>query len=123
MEQPPEAAEGHKARLFLKESCNPDLPTLNWTPEMLKGWVEESSHAVKTSSTMRKVPPFPPLCFVHKPYQTLYEVVNNVFAEDPSPQCLSVSRARITILHIPDRGRKVQASVEMRSSVGHTHDT
>ena len=37
MEQSPEAAEGYKPWPFLKENCNRELPTLNWTPEMLKG--------------------------------------------------------------------------------------
>ena len=80
MEQSPEATEGYKAWQFLNENCNPELPTLNLTPEMLKGWLEESSYAVKKPSTLRKVPPFPPLSFVHKPYETLCVVVNDVFA-------------------------------------------
>ena len=66
MEQSPGAAEEYKAWPFLKENCNPELPTLNRTPKMPKGWLEESSYAVKKLSTVPKVPPFPPLPFVHK---------------------------------------------------------
>ena len=106
MVQKPEAAAGYKAWQILKENCNPQLPTLNWTPEMLKGWLEQSSYAVKKPSTVRKVPPFTPLTFVQKPYETLWVVVNDVFAENPPPQCLLVSRVRITILHMPDHPRE-----------------
>ena len=65
---------------------------------------------MKKPWTVRKVPPFPPLSFVAKPYETLCVVVNDFFGEDPEPQCLSVLRARITILHMPDHSGEEGAS-------------
>ena len=63
----PEDIEGYDACLFLKENANPALETLNWTRDMLKGWLEESDFAVKKPALQKKVPPFPPLSFIHKP--------------------------------------------------------
>ena len=96
----PKATEDYKAWPFLKENCNPDLSTMNWTQEMLKGWLEKSSFVAKKPLTMGKVPLFPPLSFLHKPYQMVCMVVNDVFAVDPELHCPALSRARIPILHM-----------------------
>ena len=98
----PEDIEGYDAWLFLKENANPALETLNWTPDMLKGWLEESDFAVKKPALQKKVPPVPPLSFIHKPHESLCAIINDVFAEDLQPRFVSVSRARITVLHMPD---------------------
>ena len=98
----PEDIEGYDAWLFLKESASPALETLNWTPNMLKGWLEESDFAVKKPALQKKVPLFPPLPFIHKPHESLCAIINNVFAQDPQPRFVAVSRARITVLHMPD---------------------
>ena len=98
----PEDIEGYDAWLFLKENANPALETLNWTPDMLMGWLEESDFAVKKPALQTKVPPFPPLSLIHKPHESLCAIINDVFAEDPQPRFVSVSRARITVLRMPD---------------------
>ena len=36
------------------------------------------------------------------PHESLCAIFNDVFAEDPQPRFVSVSRARITVLHMPD---------------------
>ena len=84
----PENIEGYDAWLLLKEKASPALEILNWTPDMLKGWLEESDFAVKNPALQKKVPPFPPLSFIHKPHESLCAIINDVFAEDPQPRCV-----------------------------------
>ena len=52
----PEDIEGYDAWLFLKENANRALETLNWTPDMLKGWLEESDFAVKKPALQENSP-------------------------------------------------------------------
>ena len=99
----PEDIEGYNAWLFLQENANPALETLNWTPDMLKGLLEESDFAIKKPALQKKkVPPFSPMSFIHKPHESLCAIINDVFAKDPQPGFVLVSRARITVLHMPD---------------------
>ena len=98
----PEDTEGYDAWPFLKQNANPTLETLNWTPDMLKGRLEESLFVVKKPALQKKVLSFPPLSFIHKPHESPCAIVNDVFAEDPQPCFLSVSRARNAVLHMPD---------------------
>ena len=98
----PEDIAGYDAWLFLKENANPALETLNWTRAILNGWLEEPNFAVEKAALQKKVPPFPPLSLSHKPHESLCVIINDVFAEDPQPRFVSVSGARITVLHMPD---------------------
>ena len=96
------------------------LPDNPLDPGDIKG-VEEYPFAVKKPPTMTKVLPFPALAFVHKPYQTLCVVVNDVFAENPRPNCLLESRAQINVLQMPDHTREEGARKCWEEVEGGTH--
>ena len=90
--------------MYLKSipSTHPDstIRELKWTQSDVVTWFKEAKIKKRSKKVVNCNVQFPPLSFIHLPFEVLRVIINDAFCESPHATTHSALRATITVSHV-----------------------